>query len=119
MVLIVDDNEIIGAMLKRTLRHRAVKFVTDGKAAAKIVTKHPFDVVLLDVKLPDGNGIDMIPELHGLAPAARIIVMTNETSAKDRKRALKLGAMGYCDKCDVKAILVAVGAIAASDGAAG
>ena len=55
-------------------------------------------VVLLDLRLPDADGIDLLPRVKALAPAARIVIMTGYASFPTAVLAIKAGANGYLAK---------------------
>ena len=80
-VVIVDDHEVVRVGLASLLRD-TVDFVVDamaGSAAEAIaaVGRHRPDVVILDIRLPDRSGLDIVPELRRIAPATKIVVLTS------------------------------------------
>jgi response regulator of citrate/malate metabolism len=99
-VLIVEDNRTHRMCAAQSLanytqakvqRHNAV---TIAEAREHFKTLNP-DLVLLDINLPDGNGLDLLPELLTMRPKCFIVMMTGSTSEEDFKRAKELGARGY------------------------
>jgi two-component system, NtrC family, response regulator len=70
----------------------------DIKSARKILQKEQFDVILCDVKLPDGNGVDFIKELKPLYPLTEIILLTAFGNIPDGIQAMKNGAFDYITK---------------------
>ncbi len=70
----------------------------DIKTAKKILQKEQFDVILCDVKLPDGNGVDFIKELKPLYPLTEIILLTAYGNIPDGIQAMKNGAFDYITK---------------------
>ena len=82
-VLIVDDHEVLTASLAQVLDHEPDLTVVGAagtleKARALLATEAP-DVVLLDHRMPDGDGVEAIPELLALRPEASIVVLTATT----------------------------------------
>ena len=72
----------------------------DRASALALLKKNNVQVVLCDVFLPDGNGVDMVQELQGLAPAAKIILLTAHGNIPDGVQAIKNGAFDYIVKGD-------------------
>lgn len=74
-LLVVEDDEVSKEVLTRLLRRRGLEVLTAGSVQVAIVlaSKHPFDLVISDLGLPDGNGIDLMQQLarecglHGIA----------------------------------------------------
>jgi len=99
-VLIIDDEEAVCRMLAELIQgfnHTAVYAHTihDGlsKAAAQ-----PFDVVFLDVQLPDGNGLEILPQIRNTANAPEVIIMTGAGDADGAQLAIENGAWDYLQK---------------------
>jgi two-component system response regulator NreC len=67
----------------------------DVRDAVVMTRRHTPDVVLLDVMLPDGNGIDAIDTLHAEAPEAKVLILSMEDSPHHVRRAFANGANGY------------------------
>lgn len=101
-ILVVDDEPLIRWSLSETLAdsgHRIVE-AGDGHAAVAAVTttSRPFDVVLLDFRLPDSNDLSLLSRLRGLAPQSRIIMMTAFGTPEMTQGALDLGAYRVVSK---------------------
>jgi DNA-binding NarL/FixJ family response regulator len=103
-LLIVDDHvsysRAIGFMLEREPDLRVVARVGALGEARAVVRDcgEGIDVVLLDLDLPDGSGIALIPELHGRNPEASVLVLTGSASARDRMFAVEAGAAAVLHK---------------------
>src|SRR5437868_4341846 len=93
-ILIVDDEEKLRSLLKRiiTLEGFFVYEASDIKHAKKILERDEINVVLCDVKLPDGNGVDFIAAIKPQYPSAEIILLTAYGNIPDGVRAMKNGA---------------------------
>lgn len=101
-VLIVDDHEVLAASLALVLDDQPdITTVgvagTIAKAKALIVTATP-DVVLLDHRLPDGDGVAAIGELRRLRPSVEIVVLTASAADHVLVAAIEAGAAGFVSK---------------------
>ena len=80
-VVIVDDHEVVRVGLASLLRD-VPDFAVDAMSAnaaeaIAAVSRHRPDVVILDIRLPDRSGLDIVPELRRIAPATKIVVLTS------------------------------------------
>src|ERR1700712_5482474 len=93
-ILIIDDEEKLRSLLARLIRLEGFEVAEAGslKAARNAVEKDEPDVVLCDVKLPDGNGIDFIKGLKDTGHLTEIILLTAYANIPDAIRAMKNGA---------------------------
>ena len=101
-ILIIDDEPAIRMLLARILElegYEALK-ATDRATAIYTLKNNEVQVVLCDVFLPDGNGVDMVQELQRLAPVAKIILLTAHGNIPDGVQAIKNGAFDYIVKGD-------------------
>jgi len=101
-VLVVDDHTVLraglAALLEREHDMAAVgQAATADEAVIKARALQP-DVILLDLVMPRKNGFDAIPELREVAPNARVIMLTAQTSASVIRQALNAGAVGFVGK---------------------
>lgn len=101
-VLIVDDEEKLRNLLARLIKLEgfAVTEVGNFKAAHKAIEREEPDVILCDVKLPDGNGIDFIKEVKEKHSTVEIILLTAYGNIPDGIQAMKNGAFDYITKGD-------------------
>ncbi|MEA5404403.1 sigma-54 dependent transcriptional regulator [Arcicella sp. DC2W] len=101
-VLIIDDEKQLRGLLKRIieLEDYTVWEVGDLKSAWKILENQAIQVVLSDVKLPDGNGVDFTQKFKEKYPSLEIIVMTAYGTIQDGIKAMKNGAFDYLVKGD-------------------
>ena len=98
-ILVVDDEPQIVRALSINLRARGYDVVTaaDGKAALAAASYHPPDLILLDLGLPDLDGMEVIGGLRGWT-AAPIIVLSGRADSRDKIDALDAGADDYVTK---------------------
>ena len=101
-VLVVDDHEVLASSLSMVLDDEPdLKSVgvagTLEKARAMIATTAP-DVILLDHRLPDGDGVAAIGELRALRPSAQIVVLTASAADHVLVAAIEAGAAGFVSK---------------------
>jgi len=99
-VLIIDDDKLMGDMLKKMVSrmgHHALCTHTyqDGLHAIKLKM---YDAVFLDVRLPDGNGLDMLKEIRNTPSSPEVIIITAEGDPDGAELAIKNGAWDYIEK---------------------
>ena len=101
-ILIIDDEEKLRSLLTRiiTLEGFTVIEVSNLKAGLKILEKDQVDVILCDVKLPDGNGVEFVKELKPKFPLVEIILLTAYGNIADGVQAMRNGAYDYITKGD-------------------
>lgn len=104
-VLIVDDEEQFVLNLARLLKFRGFQVSTalDGfKALEAVGAEEPFDVVVLDVKMPVMDGITTLAEIKKLAPETEVIMLTGHATVDSGIQAIRQGAFDYLMKpCDI------------------
>ncbi|MCI7082561.1 MAG: sigma-54 dependent transcriptional regulator [Paraprevotella sp.] len=101
-ILLIDDEPTIRMLLSRILELEGYEVLKakDRATALYILNNQEVQVVLCDVFLPDGNGVDMVQELQPLAPNAKIILLTAHGNIPDGVQAIKNGAFDYIVKGD-------------------
>ncbi len=101
-ILIVDDNESIVSMLKRflTIKGYDCTVSTDGRNALDIMIKEKFDVVILDLAMPEFSGYDIINELEktGRISEQNIIVLTASAISTEQINSLQVQGVKSCLK---------------------
>jgi two-component system response regulator NreC len=115
-LLLVDDHAVvrkgIRALLDAEPELSVVGEAGTGREALAEVTRLQPDFILLDLTLPDVNGLDLLPKLLAAAPNARVIVLTMHEGEDYFFRALQGGAVGYVIKAgDPEHILAALHAV--------
>ena len=105
-VLIVDDHPVVRegliSMIDGRPEMQSVGEAESGEEAIALFDQLRPDVTLLDLKLPDRDGISVIEAIRSKDPNARIIVLTTYTGDVQAKRALKAGAVGYLLKASLR-----------------
>jgi DNA-binding NarL/FixJ family response regulator len=100
-ILVVEDFEAMRRFVCSTLQQRAEFSVAQARDGLEVVRKaerlQP-DLVLLDIGLPNLNGMDVANRVRKLAPAAKILFLSQESSPDIVREALSLGAQGYVQK---------------------
>ena len=101
-ILVIDDEDPIRNLLARMIELEGYKVwkASDCQSALKLLKAQPFDVVLCDVFLPDGNGVDFIREIKKHRPDAEGILLTAHGNIPDGVQAIKNGAFDYITKGD-------------------
>ena len=103
-IVIVDDSELIRERVQRLVA--AIPAYTEiyqarniAEAERIIKQKHP-DVITLDIRLPDGSGINLLERLNAGATPAKIIVLTSFPYPEYKTRCLQLGAHDFLEKTE-------------------
>lgn len=101
-VLIIDDEEKLRTLLARIIRLEGftVLEAENLKQGSKLMEKGEVDVLLCDVKLPDGNGVDLIKDFKSRYPSLETILLTAYGNIADGVKAMKNGAFDYITKGD-------------------
>lgn len=99
-MLVVDDDRRIAAMLAKGLRTKSydVEIVGTGADALARVATNEIDVLLLDLGLPDIDGLDVLRRALAAGCTTPVIVVTARTDPTDREIALELGVRAYITK---------------------
>lgn len=101
-VLVIDDHRVFADLLTLALEGHPtigrVDRVSSIEAARDAVGASPIDIAVLDVRLPDGNGLDLIDPLLRHHPRARVIVLTGHPRRSESIRAIDRGASAYLAK---------------------
>ena len=101
-ILIVDGAPQIrlrlAALITEIMDADQISMVSKLKTAIQAVRNNPPEIIVMDLKLRDGNSIDMIPALKQQAPDAHIAILTNDSSDIYRRRCLQSGVDSFFDK---------------------
>ncbi|MBX9807397.1 MAG: sigma-54 dependent transcriptional regulator [Flavobacteriaceae bacterium] len=101
-ILIIDDEEKLRGLLSRIVKSEGfdVLEASDLKSGFKKLEGNDIDVVLCDVKLPDGNGVDFLQKIKAGFPLTEVILLTAYGKISDGVQAMKNGAFDYIVKGD-------------------
>ncbi|MBF0492556.1 MAG: sigma-54-dependent Fis family transcriptional regulator [Deltaproteobacteria bacterium] len=99
-LLLIEDDEELSSYISLYLQSKdyPVSIAYNSKEALKLIQNHEFDLVLLDIQLPDGDGIDLIRHIKNKNPLLPIIVTSSFAEVQTVVRALKRGASDYIQK---------------------
>ena len=107
-VLIVDDEKDFAESLgeRLTLREYDVMTAFNGRQAIDLVTSQNFDVVILDVLMPDTNGIEVLRTIKERKPLTEVIMLTGNATVETAIKGMKLGAFDYLMKpCETEELI--------------
>lgn len=117
-VVVVDDH----AMFRSGVKHDIGPFVTivgegeDVPTAVAVITRTQPEVVLLDVHLPGGGGVEVIKQVHATSPEVRFLALSVSDAAEDVIGVIRAGARGYVTKSiSAPELVEAVGRVADGD----
>ena len=119
-VMIADDHAIVRQGLKQILSEtddiKVAGEAETGFQAIKIARQQDFDVMLLDISLPDRNGIEILKQIKKDRPSLAVLMLSMHNEHEFAIRALKAGASGYLNKQSAPAqLVVAIRQVAAGD----
>ena len=99
-LLIVDDDPMVRQVLVEMLKNdgHAISTAADGADALEMVHREKFDLVISDVWMPRLNGLELLSELHGMAEAPAVIIMTADDTPETMLRVIKEQANHYVNK---------------------
>ncbi len=110
-VLIVDDEERFRITLKKLLTANGLETnaVGSGREAIEELKQQPYDVILLDVKMPEMNGIEALAELKKINRGVEVIILTGHASVDVAVEIMKLGGYEYLLKpCPLDELLAKI-----------
>jgi two-component system, OmpR family, KDP operon response regulator KdpE len=97
--LVVDDDRLVRFFLRGPLEEAGYRVIEAGTGAAAFqALKRRPHLILLDVRLPDADGLDLLPLILRTLPLAQVLVMTSHASPGIRAAALRHGASGFLPK---------------------
>lgn len=101
-ILIIDDEEKLRKLISRIISLEGFEVIeaADCKSALKKLDQYDFDIALCDVKLPDGNGIELSHKIKNRFPHIEVILLTAYGNIPDSVQAIKNGAFDYITKGD-------------------
>lgn len=99
-VLLVEDDPMLGSAVSQALRDAsfAVDWLRDGRSASSALTQHSFETILLDLGLPERDGLDVLRRLRAHGDATPVLIMTARDAVEERIKGLDTGADDYLVK---------------------
>src|ERR1044071_4481217 len=99
-LLVVDDEEAVRSSLERFLKGQGYDVLTanSGETALRAVRSHRLACLLLDLRLPDASGVDLVPKLLEIEPDAAILILSAVDEAASATLCMQAGAMDYLTK---------------------
>lgn len=99
-ILIIDDDVTLCTMLNALLTKNGyeVQLSYSGKGVVDLVSKHFFDVILSDIRLPDADGMDLLKQFSVLTPQSQVIMLTSYANYTTAIESIKGGAFSYIPK---------------------
>jgi DNA-binding NtrC family response regulator len=114
-ILVIDDEPVVckGCRLALSEANHSVEICMTGTEGLDLIWESGFDLILLDMKLPDMDGMEILRTIRKTKPALQVIVMTGYSTVQNAVEAMKLGAFDYLSKpfTDEELILVVERAI--------
>ncbi|MCX8505182.1 MAG: response regulator, partial [Alphaproteobacteria bacterium] len=115
-VMLVDDSAVIRGMLTRIIESesdlRVVSSASDGAMALTVLRSRPVDVVVLDLEMPNMDGLTALPKLKQTQPSVKIIIVSSLTreNAEIALKAMRLGAEDYLSKPNTTSEMTSIAA---------
>lgn len=110
-VLIVDDHPLLREGLGRVINQQQDLIVCgeagDGPSGLTALEKYRPDVVIVDISLQDGSGLDLVKDIHARQPKLPLLVLSMHHEDLYADRALQAGASGYVMKCEPVSMVLA------------
>ncbi len=110
-ILIVDDDPLARDSLARIVKkmgHEAAEAGSLG-SAREMIPSNAYDLVFCDVRMPDGSGLDLLPEIRAAAASPEVIIVTGFGDPDGAELAIKQGAWDYIEKpLSVKAVMLCI-----------
>jgi len=99
-VLIVDDDSLFCWALQKelTFHHLNPYIANTGQECLRAVKNNRFDLLFLDIHLPDADGIDLLAKIREISPGIRVVVVSWDGSARNKESAMAAGAEQFLEK---------------------
>ena len=99
ILVVEDDKDLMESITKSLEKERyVVSQAPDYHTALMKAGDYDYDCILLDIMLPDGNGLDLLAELQDMGKKANVIILSAKDSIEDKVKGLDLGADDYLPK---------------------
>lgn len=105
-ILLAEDNVSTARMYQQIMESKGftVDYASDGQAAVDLAKEGGYDLILLDIRMPKLDGIEVLEKIHDLNPEEKngpIVMLTNLTEEVLVKKAMSMGALSYVDKSNL------------------
>lgn len=99
-ILVVDDDETVRRSYLRSLQSVSCKVASasNGEEALQTMEQNPFDVVLLDMRMPGLDGLSVLRTIKQKWPDSEVVIITGYPTVESAKEAVRLGAYDYVSK---------------------
>ncbi|MFP3928683.1 MAG: sigma-54-dependent transcriptional regulator [Desulfobacteraceae bacterium] len=99
-VLVVDDEAVVRNGIRRALHGQGMQVVpaSCGREGLSLLESGDFDLILLDIRMPDMDGVEVLKEIHSRRPALPVIMITGYPTIDNAVECIKLGAQDYLVK---------------------
>ncbi len=100
-ILIVDDVSTVRSFLSQTLMHLGIENVKEASTAAQCISEcraANFNIIFLDIELPDGDGKELIAQINELSPETNVVMVSAHSAVENVKEAIDKGAKGFVVK---------------------
>ncbi len=99
-ILVVDDDKLICWALEKEFAGLGLvtRVVENGEEALAELRRQPYDIVFLDIHLPDANGIELLRDIDAISRDVKIILMSGDATEANRERAFASGALQFLEK---------------------
>ncbi|OGQ98032.1 MAG: hypothetical protein A2521_16440 [Deltaproteobacteria bacterium RIFOXYD12_FULL_57_12] len=107
-VLLVDDDEDFRTVLAERLRMRQLETMAAGSGPEAIAAmqRQPFDVVVLDLRMPGMDGIEALRQIKEIQPRVEVVLLTGHASMESGIEGMRLGAFDYLVKpCEIEELI--------------
>jgi two-component system response regulator RegA len=121
-VLVVDDDDVFRSRLGKAFRDRGyeVRLASSATEAIRLAHHDSPELAVVDLRMPDASGLEVVRELHAIDPASVIVMLTGYGSIATAVEAVRLGAIHYLSKpVDIDQILMAFEGKSAPEASAG
>lgn len=100
-IVVAEDNRDLQSMLQMTLEvadFRVVGQAYDGRETLELVRELQPDILLLDLHMPEVGGLEVLPEIHTIAPHCKVVIHSAISAMFITESALRAGAVAYIEK---------------------
>lgn len=99
-ILVVDDDDIVRRSYQRSLESLScnIEAASNGEEALQSMQQKPFDVVLLDMRMPGQDGLTVLRTIKQKWPESEVVIITGYPTVDNAKEAVRLGAYDYLAK---------------------